>query len=237
MTRLFVLPHAGGSAQAYAPLKRALDGRIEVVVHELPAHGRRAGEAPVTTMDAALGDLIAHLTVPAGEPFAIFGHSMGALLGHAFIHTLLRQGRALPQVLFASGTPAPAARRRTAVAHLPKEAFWREVRAYGGMPDEILRVPDFRDFYETVIRADFAVIESGPAPAPRAVPVPVVAFYGTGEMSEGEAATWQRETTRPFTSHGYPGGHFFLFDHAEAVAAEILRVLGGTAERAEPRHA
>jgi surfactin synthase thioesterase subunit len=225
MSKLYVLPHAGGTAQAYVPLKRALEPRFEVVCHDLPGRGKRARELPLTTIDAVLHELIVNMAPTTDRPWAIFGHSMGALLGHALIHALRRRGRRLPEVLFASGTMAPFARQRKAVAHLPKEEFWREVCQYGGVPDEILQVPEYRDYFEVLLRHDFAVIESYISPAPNPLPIPLVILYGASEMSRQQAASWEKETTRGSEIHCFPGHHFFVFDHIGAIAALIRRTL------------
>jgi surfactin synthase thioesterase subunit len=241
MTRLVVLPHAGGAAHAYAPLQDALakqagGARIEAVLCELPGHGKRAREPLLTDFDAALADLLDRAVPRDGRPWAIFGHSMGAILGHALIRALRDRGLGLPEALFASGTVSPAARSRKIVSTLPKEAFWDEIRAYGGLPEEILQVADFRDFFEGILRSDFAVLESAPQPAPRPVPVPIVALYGEGEMAAAQAATWEWETNRSLETHGFPGGHFFLFDHIDAVARIVTRTLTRVEITAEAAH-
>lgn len=227
MTLLYLLPHAGGAAHGYAPLKRALEPAVEVVCLELPGRGKRAREAPVRDFAAAVQDLRGAVRPPpAGRRWAVFGHSMGALLGHALVHAMLREGAVPPPAaLIVSGTAAPAARRRTAIADLPKEQFWEEVQRYGGVPAEILEVPDFRDYFEAIIRADFAVLESEPTPAPRPVPVPIHVLHGHDDMTEREASSWEWETSRAIALHGFPGGHFYLFEQLDAVAATISRAL------------
>jgi surfactin synthase thioesterase subunit len=230
MMRLVVLPHAGGAGHAYAPLQQALarqagGSAIEVVLCDLPGHGKRAREPMLGSLDDVLRDLVCTAAPRDERPWAIFGHSMGAILAHALIHELQARGRRLPEMLFVSGTVSPSTRSRRVISHLPKEAFWQEIRNYGGMPDEILEVADFRDFFEGILRNDFAVLEGSPALAPRPVPVPIIAFHGLSEMTETQAMSWEWETSHSLDTYGFPGHHFFVFEHVEAVAEVVARAL------------
>jgi surfactin synthase thioesterase subunit len=188
------------------------------------------------SLDDVLRDLVSTAAPRDDRPWAIFGHSMGAILAHALIHELQARGRRLPEMLFVSGTVSPPTRSRKVISHLPREAFWQEIRNYGGMPDEILEVPDFRDFFEGILRNDFAVLEGTPALAPRPVPLPIVAFYGLSEMTEAQAMSWEWETSRFLDTYGFPGRHFFVFEHAGAVADVVARALALGGKNLEARY-
>jgi surfactin synthase thioesterase subunit len=127
----------------------------------------------------------------------------------------------MPAVLFASGVPSPTAgKKRPAIAHLPGAAFWEQVRAYGGVPEEVLRSADFRAYFEGILRNDFAAVE-GYTPSPDPVDVPLHVFYGRRDMTDQAAESWRHDTSAGLRCHAFDGGHFFLFDRA----AEIGRVL------------
>lgn len=222
MHRLLVLPHAGGAAHSYLPLRRALEPAVSVLCHELPGRGKRSRTAFAGSMHAAIDDILEASAEFRREPWSVFGHSMGALLAHALTRRLSEQGHPLPGHIFASGTVAPSARPRTAISHLPREAFWRAIRAYGGVPEQVLAVPDFVDYFEPIMRSDFRLLEATPAPAcPAPVPVPVTVLYGTGEMTSRQAESWSAETTRSVTVVGFPGHHFYL----DAQVAEVATVI------------
>ena len=68
---------------------------------------------------AALGDAIEpHLD----EPFAFFGHSMGAVVAFELARLLRRRHRPLPRLLVASGARAPQFRRGHVPPPEPSEA-------------------------------------------------------------------------------------------------------------------
>ncbi|MFC7556720.1 thioesterase II family protein [Pseudoroseomonas wenyumeiae] len=148
MHRLLVLPHAGGAAHGYLPLRQALEPAVPVLCHELPGRGKRSREAKVKNLNSAVDDILQASAELRQGTWSVFGHSMGALLAHALVRRLLELGQALPQGIYASGTVAPSARQRKSISQLPRDDFWREIRAYGGVPAEILAVPDFMDYFE-----------------------------------------------------------------------------------------
>lgn len=216
-----ILPHAGGAAHAYRNLAQQLAPCLDAYCHELPGHGRRAREPLQADLEALALDLLEKTADLNGRPWALFGHSMGALLAHAFVRLRRRRGLSLPAALFASGAASPTAgQRRSAIAQLPGEAFWQQVRAYGGVPEEALQEAAFRDYFETILRHDFAAVEGYAAP-PEPIDVPIHVLYGRADMSEEAADSWKRDTSAGLRGHAFTGGHFFLFDHT----AEIGRIV------------
>src|SRR5262245_49047252 len=80
--RLVCLPHAGGAASYFFPVSRALTTDIEVLAVQYPGRQDRRAEPFVRTIDELADAVTAVLasTVHNG-PLALFGHSMGAVLG------------------------------------------------------------------------------------------------------------------------------------------------------------
>jgi surfactin synthase thioesterase subunit len=62
---------------------------------------------------------------------------------------------------------------------------------------------------------------------------PVIALRGTEDprASEAETLAWQRHTTGGFAMRSFPGGHFFLRDHAVEINRLIGERLAGVAAR------
>jgi surfactin synthase thioesterase subunit len=80
---LLCVPHAGGGASAYRPWMRAgIPGVpwVSVVPVRLPGREQRMGEAPCSNLGLLLETALAALTGIFARPFALFGHSMGALI-------------------------------------------------------------------------------------------------------------------------------------------------------------
>lgn len=222
--KLIILPHAGGASHAYQNLRRILDQQFDVYCHDLPGHGRRSSEALMTSMDAIQLDLAQKLELLLDQRWAIFGHSMGALLADALIRSRCAEGLSLPEVFFASGTAAPGGKAREKISQLPGPDFWDKVCRYGGTPDEALQSPEFKVYFEALLRSDFSAVESY---CPKVLPyeVPLHVFYGQHDMSLAEAESWKGLTLATTHCHPFAGGHFFLFDHITEISEKIIRVV------------
>lgn len=82
--RLICLPHAGAGASAYTAWAQFfMPAMVELVVVQYPGRENRIRE-PVATSVEELVSGIADACVPLidGVPYALIGHSMGALLAY-----------------------------------------------------------------------------------------------------------------------------------------------------------
>jgi surfactin synthase thioesterase subunit len=88
---LFCLPYAGGGASTYNTWNELLPRHAEVCAIELPGRESKSREAPFTAM-APLVDQLTDLIQPLlNIPFALFGHSMGALISFELARELRRR--------------------------------------------------------------------------------------------------------------------------------------------------
>ncbi|MGA8518751.1 MAG: alpha/beta fold hydrolase, partial [Pseudonocardiaceae bacterium] len=78
--RLICLPAAGGGASRYRDWPAHLPDGVEVVSVQLPGRENRFDEQPIDSMDQLVGSLLDGLAGNLIAPFALFGHSMGALI-------------------------------------------------------------------------------------------------------------------------------------------------------------
>ena len=90
------------------------------------------------------------------EPFAVFGHSMGALVGLELIHALRARHGLAPVWFGASASLAPSRRNwETHWLDCTHEAMVARLRELGGTPVELLDDRDFIDFVLPALRVDF----------------------------------------------------------------------------------
>ena len=163
-------------------------------------------------------------------PYALFGHSLGAVVAYEVARTLAAQDRPVPGRLFVSGHAAPSLPRRLPAIHgLPDEPFMEEVhRRHGGLPPEALDDPDIRATLVSSLRADYAIVETYyPKPRPP-LREPISVFAGTEEpFNDGDLDAWQDHTTMPLVVRRFPGGHFYLRERGAPVLREIARTARG----------
>lgn len=227
-TRLYCIPHAGGGAAFYTPLGEHLPPTVQCLPLELPGRGRRHREPLPTCMDAMARDLLAGME-PLSAPYALFGHSLGALLALLCAMQAREAGLPLPQALFLSSAAAPvdwAENRPPSLAARSSAELWERVASLGGLPESLAASEDFLRYYERIIRADLAALEAW-RPGPMApLPAPLTVFLGQGDMvTEQQGRQWQRLTSGAFRLRLFSGGHFYLQEHWPGLAQHIVQTL------------
>jgi len=224
--RLYCLPHAGASASVYLRWQRALPDWISVHPVELPGRGRRLGEAPVTHFAELVAQLAHGLEAELARPYALFGHSMGAVLAFELARSASAQGKP-PLALFVSGT-TPGFRGRSIVELEPRDdaRLLSELRRLGGTRPEVFEHPELRELALDVFRADVALCRSYRRSEGSLLGCPVHAFGGAIDHPGPEALhEWQAHASRPITLDVFPGGHFFVQSAEAQVLAQLTRHL------------
>jgi surfactin synthase thioesterase subunit len=212
--RLFCLPFAGGSAiRIYSGWKRQLPPGIEVIPLELPGRGTRISETPVPRADALTADALRQVLPWCEEPFALFGHSLGAALAFEMARVLDHQHGRPPAHLLVSGFQAPDAPVPADQAYLlPDPQFRARLRELDGTPREVLDNDDLMDVLLPVLRADFAAIGQWRYRDAPPLSMPITVFGGAAdpEVPVPTLDGWRRQTTSSCQVHVLPGNHFFL---------------------------
>lgn len=237
--RLFCFPFAGGGASIYRGWGDALPAAVEVCPVQLPGRERRFREPLHTRMDTLVSELGAALRPLLDVPFALFGHSMGALVGFELARELRRQGGPRPVHLFVSGHRAPRLPEvNPPVYHLPDDRFLAELRRLNGTPRELLENEELMELLLPLLRADMGICESyGYTPEdPLDVPVSVLGGDEDPEVPVPDLAPWSEETSRECTLRTYPGDHFFIHGARESVLRDLRDDLERTLRSLDPSH-
>ena len=222
--RLFCFPYAGGSASAYARWPERLPPGIDVRPVQLPGRWNRLREAPLTRFDDVTRALGEELPPYLDCPFALFGHSMGALLAFEIARDLRRRGLPQPIHLFVSGHRAPHIPDPDLPgADLSDEAFIERLRELNGTPREVIDRPDVMDLLLPTIRADFSVCRTYTHVPEPPLDCPLTVFGGVDddETADGQLDAWREHATGRWMLYTFPGDHFFIHS-AEAVLLKAL---------------
>ena len=211
--RLFCLPHAGGGAAAYRPWNAELPAYVQISSVLLPGRETRLSEPAYNQIDPLLDAMSRELRPWLDIPYAVFGHSMGALLAFEWARRLRRDGHSMPAWLFLSGRRAPDAPSDTRLLHsLADREFVEELtRRYNGIPPELQGDPALKEVFLPVLRADIAVVESYCFREDEPLDCPITVFAGMNDatVSWDQSLAWKRQTRQRFAMQVLPGGHFF----------------------------
>lgn len=226
--RLYCFAYAGGSAHVYAGWQAQLPPQIEVVAIQLPGRAARMAEAPPASLEQIVQQLAPVLAAQDAPRFALFGHSLGALVAFELARHMAARGMTQPERMFVSACNPPQQRGEPRMLHkLPDEAFLAALAQYDGTPPEVLQHRELMELMMPTLRADFRLAEAyaysaGP---PLAMPVTVLCGRQDRYVDIESAALWQRETLGSCVTNMFEGGHFFLNSDREALLASLARQL------------
>ncbi|MFL5384336.1 MAG: thioesterase II family protein [Longimicrobiaceae bacterium] len=226
--RLLMIPHAGGGASSFRGWADALPPGIEGCPVQLPGRENRMGEPPFERLQPLVEALAAALERWRDLPYAVLGHSNGALIGFELARHARRTGAPVPVHLFASGRRAPHLPSRTRDVHrLPQDELVAELAELGGMPPQILEHPELMALLVPLLRADMALTETYVHADEPPLDLPITALTGTedAKVSIGDAGAWGDHTSAGFRLYEFPGDHFYLYSARQQVIATILSAL------------
>ena len=220
---VFCLPYAGGSAAIYRDWPARVPSWLKLVALHLPGRGIRHAVRPIHRWPPLLDLLIEDVRPHLGRPFAIFGHSMGALIGIELAHAIRERFGVSPVWVGASACKAPS--RREQQLHwltCGESEFIDEIRSLGGMPDELLGNREFMELVLPTLRADFHLCGSYEHDASRRpLDCPLLAIGGTEDREIAahppHLAAWSAESAGPFELKQIHAGHFFINTHRDEV--------------------
>lgn len=211
--RLFCLPYAGGGASIYRAWPGLLPISVEVVPVHLPGRETRINEQPFTRLVPLVETLSSVLTPHLDKPFAIFGHSMGALIAFELARQLRRENKPQPVHLFVSGRDAPQlAKAGHQTYKLPEPEFVEEVKRLNGTPKEVLEHQELKKLVLPSLRGDFEVVQTYTYTTEPKLDCSISAFGGLQDRSATmfHLEGWREHTSSSFSLDMLPGDHFFL---------------------------
>ncbi|TNH28002.1 thioesterase [Micromonospora orduensis] len=222
--RLLCLPHAGAGAAVYRAWGRDLPATIAACPVQPPGRETRRSEQPLTSAVEIARQLAPEVLRTVRQPYAIFGHSTGALCAFEVVREIRRLDGPLPVHLFVAGRRAPSIPMiRTELAGLPADELAVVLRRLGGTPEEVLAEPVMLELIQPLLVADFHVNEIySYHPEPR-LPVPITAFASTRDhfAAPEQVAGWEQETSDRYAQLVLDGDHFAIFENSPAVLGRI----------------
>jgi len=225
---VFCFPFAGGGASLFRAWMQFAPRTIAICPLQPPGREERFVEKPFDSMEGIVAAATNALLPHVAHPYALFGHSMGALASFEIIHALRERGAPLPLHLFVSGAPAPQlASRIPSIYDLPREEFLPAVQRYGGVPDEVMQSQELLELLIPRLRADLAVTGTYVYRERPQLAIPITAFAGLDDdiVTPDLVEAWQKQTTAAFKFHPFRGGHFFITQESREIVLMLARAL------------
>ncbi|MFI6055116.1 thioesterase II family protein [Streptomyces violascens] len=212
--RLFVLHHAGGSHLLYRHWPAMLPDSWDVRLLDAPGHGLLLDRPQIADAGRLADFLLRRIEPRPDRPYALFGHSMGALVAYEITRRLVDRGLPLPVWVGVSARPAPQLAGQGHGYHeLPDAELRSRLRLLGGTPDEVFDDPDLWAVFDPMIRADMRLVDTWrPAPDHAPLPVALSAYAGVEDHSASprRMAGWEEHTDHFVGLRVFDGGHFYF---------------------------
>lgn len=234
---VLVPPFAGGGRAFYREWERLFSPWARLCFVTPPGRDHRLREPASTDLDSILPRLVtACAELVDGEVYAVFGHSMGALLGYEIAGGLRDLGLPEPTQLVVSGlcspdTPLPG----RPLEHVEDQELLTELAG-------LMELPPAGPMYDLLAamlptaRADFTLCERyrwRPRPP---LTTDITALWSVDDpltTPEGVAA-WSRHTTGGFRELRFGGPHFFIRGLGDVVADALSAPRRGASPGREP---
>ncbi|MFK0244491.1 thioesterase domain-containing protein [Amycolatopsis azurea] len=232
--RLFLFHHAGGSHLLYRGWAEHFPHDWELCLLEAPGRGQLQHVPLIDDGDRLVDYFHTAVTPLLDRPFGFFGHSMGSLIAYQLTRRLDRERRPRPAWLGVSASGAPHAEACTGERpHLMSDKELRRwLRDVGGSTPQLLDNDDVWREFTPLFRNDFTLLDAwAPPHDPEPLPVPLSAFGGRHDtlISEDRLLAWQAFTTQFRGLERYEGGHFYVTNHRQPLAAAITAAMRAAA--------
>ena len=230
--RLICLPHAGGGASGFHPLAALLPRDVEMLTVQLPGRESRLSEPPFRRMEPLIDRLSDAVAPLLDRPYALFGHSMGALIAYELSRSFERERLPLPRTTIVSGRRAPTVPNTEAPLHrLPDDQFVEALVArYDAIPKVIRDEPELMALFMPVLKADFEVFETHRHAESSPLDGALAIYGGRADPQTRQMEGWAELYAGPCRTRLFDGGHFYLADQRRALADALAEdVLGAVA--------
>ena len=223
--RLFCFPYAGAGGSAFHPWTRLMPPHVELVAATYPGREARVDDLLPTSLEAVIDELWRHMSDFLDLPYALFGHSMGALVAFELGRRLapLR----MPEQVIVSGARAPHCPRADELHRLPPREFLKTLVALGGFPPEALGSSELIAYALPVLRADFTACERHVSDLGACARFPLMAVGGDADplVAVVHVDAWRAMSSVGFASRIYAGDHFFLREHVPSLVMDATAAL------------
>ena len=223
-TKLYIFPHAGGSAQYYVPFAKAFSSDVKCIAVQYP--GRRGShDLGSFTSIPDLADRVCTMLSPtdkSAQQVAFFGHSMGGLLAFEVARRFETAGNPIAG-LFVSACAAPG---RVGYEYIPESdrGLLDAVSEFTGVNPQFLEDEEFAAKILPTLRG-LKAISRYECPPDATLSCPIFAFLGDDDevATYEKVAPWSERTTSEFSARVFsdPGHHFYINDHLPELVNDV----------------
>lgn len=225
---LVCFPPGGCGASIFNNWSKYLPSGLAVSAIQLPGRETRFKEAAFSDMTLLIFELLTGILPHIrNAPFAVFGHSVGALIAFEFVRQLYQNNLPVPEYLIVSGRRAPHIPLDKILHLQPDSALIEELRLIGGTSNLILDDLELMSLFLPIVRADFTINETYQVGDEFHVNCPILALGGHNDslVNQSFLEQWRQYTTGEFEAIMLSGGHMTFKENPQPLLDVVVRKL------------
>ncbi len=223
---LICLPHAGGSAAFFKEWGDSFSDNINILPVQMPGRENRIRESMPDSIQELAEIFVRENSELFSKGFALFGHSLGSVIGLEVAYAAKEICKREPQGLFVSGTQSPFNKKRSSLGITDKEISDSLVYLEG-TTNSLLKSSMFMEYFMPIIKRDLNLYQNYEWNHTDILDCPMYAFGGNRDThtSIGELGTWRQNSRGYLGESVFEGGHFYLTEHKSEIAEIIEKVI------------
>ncbi|MBS9782304.1 MAG: SDR family NAD(P)-dependent oxidoreductase [Arcobacter sp.] len=226
--RLICIPHGGGGPHTYKEWAEKLPDFIEVYALCFPGRGSRRDEDAICNMFELSDEISNVIAQISDKPYAIFGHSVGALVAYEVAKEIEKQGIMPPLRLILSAHKTPEDSKEDEPMYmLSDEDLMNKILELGLLPNDVLENKELLDFILPPLRADFELSETYEYEKSKALNIPITATFGKSDplLNGQDIQKWEKYTNSEYKIKEYDGDHFYTLSKQDILFDDIVKDL------------
>ncbi|MEZ0109044.1 medium-chain acyl-[acyl-carrier-protein] hydrolase [Catenulispora sp. EB89] len=222
--RLFCFPSAGMGASMYRGWHDAFPEGVQVAALQWPGRESRFSETPLSSVAELVDHAVEIIRPYLDLPYALFGHSMGAIVAYETANRLRAEGIHHPIHIFACSHSAPQlSTGDPRSAKMTDEELVEHLHGAGGVGEEFLESREYLNLMLPAIRADLLAVDTylWRGDEPHTVPITAIAGQDDIWASPEALQAWKVHTASRFSTRIMAGGHHVVRDNRTMVIAAV----------------
>ncbi len=222
--QLFILPYAGGSIASFKRVVDLLDPVIDVVTVEYSGRGTRLKEPLAGSLKEMQEDALEYCLKrrDISLPFAVFGYSMGSLLGYEILINKGIPGKLVHFFVAAEVAPQTRALELRKEPNPTEERVIERAIGLGGLDKRMLSNKRFKDIYVKPMISDFRhFFEYQFNDYGTTINTDATFLYCEKDTALESVQEWEQLIEGTYDYYEMGDNHFFINQHFEQIAKII----------------
>ncbi|WP_024782220.1 thioesterase II family protein [Streptococcus mutans] len=229
--QIIMFPYLGGSGTSVMSLANEICAKIPVDIRVAFPPGHVGSDYALCDNFVQLIDLYyKNLITILKKDSILFGHSMGGTIAYFLAKKIAEKNPELtPKKLIFSAAVAPDHMKNKRLSDKENEIIFKEIKRIGTMPEELTDNQELVDYFASILRADYKIIEEISEIEVQKIDIPTffIMCHKDSLTSCQTILKWKDYLDSKISFYMMPAdaGHMYLKKYKEAVADKIVSFL------------